>query len=67
MDKTNVRNVDIKKVQNILIDQDVPLPRNSRVDKAYMQCVEEHMYGTYTELAKKARAESDGLKSFRQW
>lgn len=66
-DGTNVRNVDIKKVQNILIDQDVPLPRNSRVDKAYMQCVEEHMYGTYTELAKKARAEADGLKSFRQW
>ncbi len=67
MDGTNVRNVDIKKVQDILIDQDVPLPRNPRVDPSYMECVEEHMYGLYTDLAKKARAEADGLKTFRQW
>lgn len=64
-DGTKVRDVDINKVQNILIDQDVPLPRNERVDPAYMQCVEEHEYGLYTELAKKARAES--LKDYRQW
>lgn len=62
---TTVRDVDIKRVQNILIDQDVPLPRNERVDPSYMQCVEEHEYGLYTELAKKARAE--GIKEFRQW
>jgi len=66
-DGTNVRNVNIKKVQDILIDQDVPLPRNERVDPSYMQCVEEHEYGLYTELAQKARAERDGLKTFRQW
>lgn len=38
---SSVRNVDIKEVQNILIDQDVPLPRNSRVDPALTQCCED--------------------------
>lgn len=54
-DGVNVRNVDIGKVQNILIDQDVPLPRNSRVDRSYTECCREHEYGLYTELARKAR------------
>jgi hypothetical protein len=66
-DGTSVRNVDIKKVQDILVDQDVPLPRNPKVDPKYMECVEKHMYGLYTDLAKKAHAEAGGLKSFRQW
>ena len=66
-DNVNVRSVDISKVQNILIDQDVPLPRNERVDKSYMEVCEAHEYGLYTDLAKKAREESGGLKDYRQW
>ena len=66
-DGVSVREVDIKKVQNILIDQDVPLPRNDRVDSTYTEVCEAHEYGLYTDLAKKAREESDGLKEYRQW
>jgi hypothetical protein len=64
---TSVRNVDIKKVQDILCDQDVPLPRNLKTDPSYTACCEGHEYGLYTELAKKAKAEADGLKAYRQW
>lgn len=63
---TTTKNVDIRKVQNILIDQDVPLPRNDRVDKALTECCEEHEYGLYTELAKKAHEEAGSLKTYRQ-
>ena len=66
-DGVNVRCVDVRKVQNILIDQDVPLPRNDRVDKAYTEICEAHEYGLYTDLAKKAREQADGLKEYRQW
>lgn len=66
-DGTTVRNVDIKKVQDILVDQDVPLPRNPKTDPSYTQCCEEHEYGLYTELAKKARKEADSLGTYRQW
>ncbi len=66
-DGVNVRSVDVNKVQNVLIDQDVPLPRNDRVDKSYAEVCEAHEYGLYTELAKKARSEADGLKEYRQW
>lgn len=62
---TNVRNVDIKKVQDILVEQDVPLPRHDKVDPSYTACCEEHEYGLYTDLAKRAREE--GLADFRQW
>ena len=65
-DGTTARSVDIKKVQNILIDQDVPLPRNERVDPALTECCEEHEYGLYTDLAKKAREEISSLRSYRQ-
>lgn len=65
-DGTTARTVDIKKVQNILIDQDVPLPRNERVDKALTECCEEHEYGLYTDMAKKAHAEAGALKDYRQ-
>lgn len=64
---TNVRNVDIKRVQDILVQQDVPLPRRDDVDPSYMQCVEEHQYGLYTDMAKAAKDESDKIKKFRQW
>ena len=64
-DGTNVRNVDIKKVQDILVEQDVPLPRHDKVDPSYTACCEEHGYGLYTDLAK--RAKEEGLADFRQW
>lgn len=67
-DGTTVRNVDIKKVQDILVDQDVPLPRNEKFrakDPSYEALVEEKEYGLYTALAKKAREE--GIDSYRQW
>jgi len=66
-DDTTVRNVDIRRVQDILVEQDVPLPRHPGVDPSYTQCCEEHEYGLYTELARKAREEADGLKEYRQW
>ena len=66
-DGTTVRDVNIKKVQDILVEQDVPLPRNPKTDPTYTLCCEEHEYGLYTELAKKAKAEADGLKEYRQW
>ena len=66
-DGVSVRDVNVPKVQNILIDQDVPLPRNERVDKSYMEVCEAHQYGLYTELAKKAREEVEALKDYRQW
>ena len=54
-------------MQDILAgEQDVPLPRNSRVDKALTECCEEYQYGLYTDLAKKAHAEADALKGYRQ-
>ena len=61
MDGSRVRNVNIKKVQDILVEQDVPLPRNEKTDPSYLQCCEEHEYGLYTDAAKKARANPDGL------
>ncbi len=69
-DGTTLRNVDIQKVQDILVDQDVPLPRNEKFiakDPSYQALVEEKNYGTYTELAKKARESEEQLKKFRQW
>jgi hypothetical protein len=68
LDGTSVRNVNIKKVQDILAgEQDVPLPRNSHTDKSYTECGEAHEWGMYSDLAKKAREEADGLKEYRQW
>jgi hypothetical protein len=64
---TTVRDVDIRRVQDILVDQDVPLPRHPRVDPSYTQCCEAHEYGLYTELAKRARNEVNGLSNYRQW
>jgi len=69
-DGSTAHTVDIKKVQDILVDQDVPLPRNEKFlakDPSYQACVEEHEYGLYTDLAKKAKEESDALNAFRQW
>ncbi len=69
-DGSTAHTVDIKKVQDILVDQDVPLPRNEKFlakDPSYQACVEKHEYGLYTDLAKKAKEQSDALNAFRQW
>ena len=66
-DGTTVRSVDIKKVQDILCDQDVPLPRNAKTDPSYTECCEQHEYGLYTGLAQKARESAGGMKAYRQW
>ena len=65
-DKTNAKEVDIRKVQDILAgEQDVPLPRNSHTDISYTQLCEEKQYGLYTDAAKKA-AELGDATSHRQ-
>jgi len=62
------RNVDIRTVQDILAgEQDVPLPRNEHTDKSYTEVCEEHEYGLYAELSKKAREKAGALKDYRQW
>ncbi len=62
-----VRDVDIRKVQDILAgEQDVPLPRNNHTDKSYSEVCEAHQYGLYTELARKAKDEAESLKTYRQ-
>ncbi len=66
-DGVSVRNVDIRKVQDILVEQDVPLPRHPGVDPSYTECCEEHEYGLYTELAKKAKADAEAIRAYRQW
>ncbi|MCQ2530474.1 MAG: FAD-dependent oxidoreductase [Lachnospiraceae bacterium] len=65
-DGTTTHDVNIKKVQDILVSQDVPLPRRDDVDPSYTELCEEHEYGLYTAMAKKAKAEAD-ISSFRQW
>ncbi len=65
-DGTTVRDVDIRKVQDILVEQDVPLPRHPGTDPSYTDCCMEHEYGLYTDYAKKARAEAEALKAYRQ-
>ncbi|MCC8065912.1 MAG: FAD-dependent oxidoreductase [Clostridiales bacterium] len=69
-DGSDLHHVDIKKVQDILVDQDVPLPRNEKFlakDADYQSLVEEKQYGLYTELAQQIREKGDSLKDFRQW
>ncbi len=71
-DGTGAHDVNIRKVQDILVDQDVPLPRNAKFhakDPSYEELAEEKQYGLYTDNAKKAREEIDRktLNGFRQW
>ena len=61
-----VRDVDIRKVQDILVYQDVPLPRHPGTDPSYTECCEEHNYGLYTELAKKAHSNPEEFEKYRQ-
>ena len=60
------RNVDIKKVQDRLVYQDVPLPRHPGTDPSYQECCEEHQYGLYTEMAKKAHSNREEFDKYRQ-
>lgn len=67
---TSVRDVDIREVQDTLVDQDVPLPRNEKfaaIDPTYQELVEEKHYGLYTKLAQQARTEKEEVDKFRQW
>lgn len=64
---TNVRKVDIKRVQDILVEQDVPLPRRKDVDSKYTDLLEENEYGLYTKLAKQAKDDPEAIMKFRQF
>ena len=71
MDKTTAHGVNIQKVQDILVDQNVPLPRNARFeakDPSYRELVEEKNYGLYTAAAREAAAQAQQSQkiSFRQ-
>ena len=62
-----------RQVQDILVDQNVPLPRNARFeakDPSYKALVEEKQYGLYTAAARQlAKQGQQGLASsiaFRQ-
>ncbi|MCL2125960.1 MAG: FAD-dependent oxidoreductase [Oscillospiraceae bacterium] len=63
---TGTHDVDIKRVQDILVEQNVPLPRHASVGKEYGELVEEHEYGLYTELAKMARDDPEEFAKYRQ-
>lgn len=61
-DGSTAHAVDIRKVQDILVDQDVPLPRNARFeakDPSYRRCVEDHQHGLYTDKARQAREQRE--------
>ena len=66
-DGTTARSVDIRKVQNLLVEQDVPLPRHPGVDPSYTECCEAHEYGLFTDMAKEAKTNPEYFKNFRQW
>lgn len=66
---TTTHNVDIGRVQDILVEQNVPLPRNRKFeakDPSYRELVEEKQYGLYTDTAKAAAGQLLDTKSFRQ-
>ena len=65
-DGTTVHDVNIERVQDILVDQDVPLPRHDGVDPELTELCEEHKYGLYTKLAKMAAENPDEFKKYRQ-
>ena len=66
-DGTAARGVDIRKVRNLLVEQDVPLPRHPGVDPSYTECCEAHEYGLFTDMAKEAKTNPEYFKNFRQW
>lgn len=61
-EETTARGVNIRKVQDILVEQDVPLPRNAKFaakDPSYQELVEEKQYGLYTEKAQIAKQQRE--------
>lgn len=69
MDGSTTHGVDIQKVQDILVDQNVPLPRNAKFeskDPSYRELVEDKNHGLYTAAAKAAAAQGMDARSFRQ-
>ncbi|MDO4530325.1 MAG: hypothetical protein Q4B55_07960, partial [Lachnospiraceae bacterium] len=58
--------VDIKRVQDILVEQDVPLPRRKDVDPELTELVEANDYGLYTKLAKMAKENPEEVLKYRQ-
>ncbi|MBQ9815157.1 MAG: FAD-dependent oxidoreductase [Lachnospiraceae bacterium] len=66
-DGSTVHTVNIKKVQDILVAQDVPLPRRKDVDPELTEVCEANNWGLYTEMAKKAAADPEEFKKYRQW
>ena len=63
---TGIRDVNIRRVQDILVTQDVPLPRRSDVDPALTELCEKKEYGLYTTLAKEAAKDRAALNTYRQ-
>ncbi len=63
---TTTKDVDIKRVQDILVEQDVPLPRRKDVDPIYTEVVEANEYGLYTQLAKMAKENPEDFMKYRQ-
>ena len=64
-DGVGTHSVDIRKVQNILIDQNVPLPRNERVDPCYEELCREFDYGRYTEIARQAKEDPSIMDNYK--
>lgn len=65
-DNSTVHDVNIERVQDILVEQDVPLPRHAGVDPALTELCEEHKYGLYTKLAKMASEDPEEFSKYRQ-
>lgn len=65
-DKTTVHDVNIERVQDILVEQDVPLPRHAGVDPLLTELCEEHNYGLYTKMAKMAAENPEEFAKYRQ-
>lgn len=61
MDGSTTHTVDIRKVQKILTEQDVPLPRQENTDPKKIQNIIDHQGGMYTRTAQ--RIHSGEIKS----
>lgn len=68
-DGTTTHTVNIRKVQDILVEQNVPLPRNAKfqaMDPSYQELVDDKEHGLYTAAARAAAANRLDTRSFRQ-
>lgn len=65
-DGATAHTVDIHKVQDILVEQNVPIPRNEKFEKkdpSYREMCEAHAYGLYTAKARLARKQKEEGKT----